>query len=93
MAGAQRCQVQKRRFDRLVHLHGNTRSRWKVQTLQQVGQHGSGPLHVAPAVVQSVIGFEGDTIEIWRKGSAQGRKEIVVNSHGGAANGAQAQVW
>jgi hypothetical protein len=48
IARPQRCQIQHHGFDRLFNLHRNATAFGQFQTIEQIGQHGTGTVQITP---------------------------------------------
>ena len=83
--GAQRGQVQQHGLNRFFHLHRDACTGWQLQRIKQRGQHGAGTLKVAPGIKQTVIGFDGDAVQVLREAGAQRDEEIAVGRSWGIA--------
>ncbi len=86
IAGAQGRQVQQHRLDRFFHLHGDARTRGQVERAQQVGDHGRGPIQVAPGIDQPAVGLHRGAVQVFGKRRAQRGKHVVI-AHGVAGVG------
>ena len=79
VTAAQTREIKHQHFDRFLSLHSNARRRWQLQALYPIGQHSAAAFQVAPAVAQTMVGFNRRLRQVRRKALAQADVKVVVH--------------